>query len=90
MELKKKDQDTFNKAKKMIKLETELAFPNWSKPFHIYSDASNVQLGATLVQEGKPLDFYKRKLNAAQTNYTVGEEELLDIVESMKVFEGMI
>ena len=74
----------------MIKLETELAFRNWRKPFHIYFDAIDVQLGATLVQEGKPPDFYTRKLNNAQTNYTVGEKELLGIVEGMKAFKGMI
>ena len=29
-------------------------------------------------------------MNAAQLNYTVGEKELLGIVEGMKAFEGMI
>ena len=74
----------------MIKSPAELAFPDWKKPFHLYSDASDVQLGATLVQEGRPLGFYTRKMNAAQLNYTVGEKELLGIVEGMKAFEGMI
>ena len=58
--------------------------------FNLYSDASDIQLGATLVQKGKPLGFYTRKMNAAQLNYTVGEKELLGIVEGMKAFEGMI
>ena len=58
--------------------------------FHLYSDASDCQLGATLVQNGKPLGFYKRKLNAAQLNYSVREKELLGIVEGMKAFEGMV
>ena len=70
--------------------EAELAFPNWNLPFHLYSDASDRQLGATLVQNGKPLGFYTRKLNAAQLNYSVGEKELLGIVEVMKAFEGMV
>ena len=61
----KEHQDAFEEAKKMIKLEAELAFPNWAKPFHLYSDANNIQLGATLVQEGRPLGFYTRKMNAA-------------------------
>ena len=86
----KEHQDAFNEAKKMIKLQAELQFPDWKKPFHLYSDASDVQLGATLVQEGRPLGFYTRKMNAAQLNYTVGEKELLGIVEGMKAFEGMI
>ena len=31
-----------------------------------------------------------RKLNSAQLNYTVGEKELLEIIERFKAFEGMI
>ena len=56
----------------------------------MYTDASDRQLGATVVQDGKPLGFYTRKLNAAQKNYTVGERELLGIVEGMKAFEGIL
>ena len=65
-------------------------FPYWNLPFHLYSDASDRQLGATLVQNGKPLGFYTRKLNAVQLNYSVGEKELLGIEEVMKAFEGMV
>ena len=51
----------------MIKLEAELVFTDWAKSFDLYSDANDVQLGATLVQNRKLLGFYTRKLNAAQT-----------------------
>ena len=43
-----------------------------------------------LAQDGEPLGFYTRKLNAAQSNYTVREKELLQIVEDMKAFEVII
>jgi hypothetical protein len=36
------------------------------------------------MQEGKPLTFYSRQLNSAQTRYTTGEQELLSIVETLK------
>ena len=82
--------DAFKKAKGMIMTEAKLAFPDFSKPFHLYTDASDIQLGATLVQDGKPLGFYTRKLNKAQQNYTVGEKELSGIVEGLKAFAGVI
>jgi hypothetical protein len=74
----------------MIKSKVKLAFLNFSKPFHLYTDASDKQLSATLVQDGRPLGFYTRKLNGPQLNYKVREKELLGIVEGVKAFEGII
>ena len=66
----------FVEAKKMLAKAAMLAFPDFTKPFHLYSDASDRQFGATVVQDGKPLGFYtSKKLNPAQKNYTVGERE---------------
>ena len=84
------ENKAFLEAKEMLKKEALLSFPDFNKPFHLYTDASDRQLGATVVQEGKPLGFYTRKLNAAQKNYTVGERELLGIVEGLKAFEGIL
>jgi hypothetical protein len=67
-----------------VSQETLLAFPDFEKEFHVYTDASNKQLGVVIIQEGKPLAFYSRKLNSAQTRYTTGEQELLSIVETLK------
>ena len=80
----------FKKATEMIQSEVKLAFPDFSKPYHLYTDASNTQLGATLVQDGKTLCFYRRKLNDSQINYTVEEKELLGIVEGLKAFAWVI
>ena len=84
------EQKAFMEAKRMLADEAKLAFPDFTKPFHLYSDASDRQLGATVCQDGKPLGFYTRKLNSAQLNYTVGEKELLGIVEGLKAFEGIL
>ena len=72
----------------MIQKKALLQYPDFTKPFDLFTDASDIQLGATLVQEGKPLGFFTRKLNSAQRNYSVGEKELLSIVEGLKAFEG--
>jgi hypothetical protein len=42
------------------------------------------------MQEGKPLAFYSRKINSAQTCYTTGEQELLSIVENLKEFREIL
>jgi hypothetical protein len=54
-----------------------LNFPDVSKSFHIYTDASDKQLGAVITQDEKPIAFYSRKLNSAQQRYTTGEQEVL-------------
>jgi hypothetical protein len=37
--------------------ETFIAFSDFEKEFHVYTDASNKHLGSVLMQEGKPLAF---------------------------------
>ena len=82
----KEQQAAFDDMKRVISKETLLAFPDFNKEFHIYTDASNYQLGTVIMQEGKPLAFYSRKMNAQQRRYTMGEQELLSIVETLKEF----
>jgi len=83
-------QKAFAKAKRVIAKETLLAYPNSNKPFQIHTDASNCQLGAAASQEGKPIAFYSRKLNPAQTRYTTTERKLLSIVETLKEYRNML
>ena len=83
-------QAAFDNMKMLIAKETLLTYPNFSKPFHIHTDASKVQLGACISQEGKPVAFYSRKLNPAQTRYTTTERELLSIVETLKEFRNIL
>ena len=81
---------SFNEMKKIMARETLLAFPDFNKPFDIHTDASKVQLGAIISQEGRPIAFYSRKLNPAQTRYTTTERELLSIVETFKEFRNIL
>ena len=66
-----------------------MAFPDFAKPFHIYTDASQKQLGAVIMQD-KPLAFYSRKLKKEQRKYPIGELELLSIVETLKEFKNIL
>ena len=67
-----------------------LAHPNFSEPFVIHADASHCQLGAVISQDGKPVAFYSRKLNPAQTRCTTTERELLSIVETLKEYRNIL
>ena len=67
-------------AKRIIAREVLLAYPDFSKPFQVHTDASHYQLGAVISQDGKPIAFYSRKLKPEQTRYTTTERELLSIV----------
>ena len=85
-----KERAAFNMAKRIIAREVMLAYPDFSKPFQIHTDASHYQLGAVISQNGKPIAFYSRKLNDAQTRYTTTERELLSIVETLKEYRNIL
>ena len=68
-----------------------LSYPNFS-----LRESSSIrmpvdyQLGAVISQDGKPIAFYSRKLNDAQTRYTTTERELLSIVETLKAYWNIL
>ncbi len=67
-----------------------LAYPNHNKAFHIYTDASSYQMGAYIVQAGKPVAIWSQKLIDAQLKYMVGDKELLSIVMVLMEFCTML
>jgi hypothetical protein len=80
----------FQEMKRIVSREIILSFPDFSKEFHIHTDASNYQMGAVISQEEKPIAFFSRKLQPAQTRYTTTEKELLSIVETLKEFRNIL
>jgi hypothetical protein len=83
-------QIAFDNVKTTIAKEVVLAYPDFTKPFDIYTDASTKQLGSVITQDNRPIAFFSRKLSGAQSKYTVTELELLAIVETLKEFNGML
>ena len=83
-------QKAFDTMKKIVAREVLLSYPNFNDVFEIHTDASATQLGAVISQKGKPIAFYSRKLNPAQTRYTTTERELLAIVETLKEFKNIL
>jgi predicted GTPase len=81
-------QQAFDKIKKVIETEVLLCHTVFNNPvlFHLYTDASDHQLGAVIIQDEKPIAFYSQKLNTAQKRYTITEmkRELLSAIETCK------
>ncbi len=67
-----------------------MAYPDFSKVFEIYTDASSKQLGAVITQDNRPIAFFGRKLSDAQRKYSVTKIELLAIAETLKEFKRML
>ena len=83
-------QKAFEDIKEVIARDVVLAYPDFSKPFEIYTDACTRQLGAVITQNNRPIAFFSRKLSDTQQKYSVTEQELLAIIETLKEFKGML
>ena len=79
-------QDAFEKLKLLLTRAPLLRTPDNSLPYEVVTDASDLGLGAILLQEGRPIAFESRKLNSAELNYTVTEKEMLGVVHALKVW----
>jgi hypothetical protein len=59
-------QQAFDNVKAAIAEETVIAYPDFSKSFEIYTDASSTQLGAVITQDNRLIAFFSRKLSKTQ------------------------
>jgi hypothetical protein len=64
-------QRAFDHLKATITRKVVLAYPDYSKVFEIYTDASSKQLGAVITQENRPIALFSQKLSTTQRKYSV-------------------
>jgi hypothetical protein len=86
-EWRTENQQAFDALKNSLAREVVLAYPDFSFPFKIYTDASKYQIGSIISQKDKPLPFYSMKLTDPQMRYTIKELKLLAIVETLHEYK---
>lgn len=82
--------NSFEELKRLITTHPILKYPDFNKPFKINTDASCYALGAVLIQEGHPIAYASRTLNAHEIRYGTPEKELLGVVWACKYFRPYI
>ena len=85
-------QQAFEKLKAILANEPVLAAPDFSKPFKMAIDASDVGVGAVLLQDDeegteRPVSYYSKKLNKYQKKYSTIEKEALSLILALQQFE---
>ena len=83
-------QKAFDDVKAIVARDVVLAYPDFEDTFEIYTDASTRQLGAVITQKNRPIAFFSRKLTETQQKYSVTEQELLAIFDTLKEFKSML
>ncbi len=79
-------QKAFDKMRLLMAADAFAAYPDYNKRFDVYTDASDFQLGACIIQEGRLIAYFSQKLPKSQQNYTTMEKEMLSIVATLKEF----
>ena len=80
-------QKAFDKLKQMLCDSPVLTHPDYTKPFSIFTDASDVGVGAVLTQEGRPVWFASRVLKPAERKYDTREKECIAVMFGLEKFK---
>jgi hypothetical protein len=86
----KECQHAFEEMRSIIAADVLLTYPNHDMPFEIFTDLSDYQMGAAIMQNGKVVAYWSKKFNEAQLNYSTMEKELLAVVMCLKEFRIML
>ncbi|KAL1223554.1 putative mitochondrial protein [Cardamine amara subsp. amara] len=82
--------DAFTKLKTALSSTPVLALPNFDKQFIVETDASNMGIGAVLMQDNHPICFISRALGPTHQALSVYEKELLDVVHAVQTWNAYL
>ena len=82
-------QDAFHAIKKALTSAPVLRLADPTAPFVLVTDASNIAVGATLMQRNEqgrlqPIAYESHKLSPAQARYPTHDKELLAIIHALR------
>ncbi|KAG1143941.1 hypothetical protein G6F37_012390 [Rhizopus arrhizus] len=83
-------EQAFKTLKECIINAVQVKYPDPSKPYKLYTDASDIGVGAVFVQldeelnEDRPICFLSRKLLPNEMNYPIVEKDLLAVIYALK------
>ena len=85
-------QTAFDQLKSVLINYPILRSPNFNLPFKLAVDASDVGMGAVLLQECEdgtdhPIAYFSKKLNPAQRKYSTIEKETLSLIMALQHFD---
>ena len=83
-------EDAFRKIKEVATSEQSLAYYDVKRPIVLQCDASTQGLGASLMQDGKPVAYVSRSLTKCEQKYAPIELECLAIVFACRKFDQYI
>ena len=75
---------------RILEQNREFYHPDYSKPFIISTDASNVAIGDCLKQEEKVIALYSKKLMGSEMNYSIVEKEFYAVLKGLERFRKII
>jgi hypothetical protein len=73
-------QVVFHKLKQAMASTPVLALPRFDLPFTVEIDASDVGLGAVLMQQGRPIAFLSKALGEKNKHISIYEKEFLALI----------
>ena len=60
-----------------------LGLPDLKKPFEVHCNSCGDSIGVVLSQEGHPIAYESRRLNAHERNLGVYEKELISVIHAL-------
>ncbi|KAL4279714.1 hypothetical protein GQ457_03G015840 [Hibiscus cannabinus] len=78
------EEEAFQKLKAAVTSAPALVLPDFNEEFSVETDASDIGVGAVLVQKGRPLEFFSKGLGSRHQKLSVYEKEMLAVLMAVK------